>query len=275
MFRIEMTNQIRRSGEPRDPREWRISSSKALKLTTCRILSLAMDPSEESRPSGSVVNNELMSQLDQLISSKLVSFKSRITAKQKNIADSQLSKKKEEMLTKDKYVFKRKSCEDQFKFNVKLSTKLKDADSAVKSGDAVAASETISEGLDLLSNRQKVIRLADSSDLGWSVVKEYQANPLASDSEDEKRMMLAEARASRKLKQRRFEKSHRMPQGFQPHTATVTATTTSGQLQQGNVIPTVRPVRRGRPGVCYGCGKSGHWKFECLAGENVPTKVHR
>ena len=68
------------------------------------------------------------------------------------------------------------------------------------------------EGLDLLSNRQKVIRLADSSDLGWSVVKEYQANLLASDSEDEKRMMRAEARASRKLKERRFEKARRMPQ---------------------------------------------------------------
>ena len=217
-----------------------------------------MEQGEESRPSGSVVNNELMSQLDQLISSKLVSFESRITATQKNIADSQLSKIKEDMLTNDNYVFKRKSCEDQFKFNIKLSTKLKDADSANKSGDAVAASETISEGLDLLSNRQKVIRLADSCDLGWSVVKEYQANPLASYSEDEKRMMRAEARASRKLKERRFEKARRMPHRFQPYqqpTATLTATT-SGQLQQGNVIPTLRPVRRGRPGICCGCGKS-------------------
>ena len=180
------------------------------------------------------------------------------------------------MLTNDNYVFKCKSCEAQFKFNIKLSTKLKDADSAVKSGDAVAASETTSEGLDLLSYRQKVIGLADSSDLGWSAVKEYQADPLASDSKDEKHMMRAEDRASRKLKQRRFKKARHMPQRFQPYkqpTATLTATT-SGQLQQGNVIPTLRPVRRGRLGVCYGCGKSGHWKFESLAGENT-FKVYR
>ena len=52
--------------------------------------------------------------------------------------------------------------------------------------------------LDLISNSQAVISLADSSDLGWSVVKEYQSNPLAFDSKDEKRMMRAEARASRK-----------------------------------------------------------------------------
>ena len=125
-----------------------------------------MDPSEESRPSGSLVNNELMSLLDQHISCKLVSFQSRMAAMQKNITDSKLSKIKEDMLTNDNYVIKRKSYEDQFKFNIKLSTKLKDADRAVKSGDAVAASENISEGLDLLSNRQKVICLANSGDLG-------------------------------------------------------------------------------------------------------------
>ena len=100
-------------------------------------------------------------------------------------------------------------------------------------------------------------------------LKEYQANPLASDSEDEKRMMRAEARASRKLKQRRFEKARRMPNRYHPYpppTATVTSAT--AQQEQGNLIPTVRTVRRGRPGVCFGCGKSGHWKYECLAGES-------
>ena len=87
-----------------------------------------------------------------------------------------------------------------------------------------------SECLDLLSNRQKLIRLADSSDLGWSVVKEYQNNPLASDSKDEKRMFRAEARANRKLKQRRFDRSRRM-QRFQPYQSSATPTTPTGQLQ--------------------------------------------
>ena len=127
--------------------------------------------------------------------------------------------------------------------------------------------------MDLSSNRQKVIRLADSSELGWSVVKEYQSNPLTSDSEDVKRMMRAEARASRKMKQRRFE-SRRVqrfqpfPQGYQSTSASATA----GQFQQGSNIPTVNSVRSGRgrrPGLCYGCGTSGQWKFECLSAETV------
>ena len=90
----------------------------------------------------------------------------------------------------------------------------------------------------------------------------YQSNPLASDSEDEKRMMRAEARASRKMKQRRFERSRRMqrfqpfPQGYQ----STSATATSGQFQQGTNIPTVNSVRSGRgrrPGLCYGCVNLG------------------
>ena len=131
---------------------------------------VAMDSVEIPSAAGGV-NNELMSQIDTLISSKFASLEDRMTSAQKNIADSQLSKIKEDILSNDSYVFKRKSCEDQFKFNVKVSSKLRDADVSVKNGDAGAACSSISEGLDLISNRPKLIRLADSSELGWSVVK--------------------------------------------------------------------------------------------------------
>ena len=38
----------------------------------------------------------------------------------------------------------------------------------------------------MIKHRQKVIQLADSSDRGWRVVKEYEKIPKASDSDDEK-----------------------------------------------------------------------------------------
>ena len=104
---------------------------------------------------GGSVSNVIMSRLDDLISSKLACMEDRMTANQKAIADSQISKMKEDILSNDSYVFKRKSCEDQFKFNNKLSTKLREADNCVKKRDAEAACRNISEGLDLLSNRQK------------------------------------------------------------------------------------------------------------------------
>ena len=51
--------------------------------------------------------------------------------------------------------------------------------------------------LEIIKHRQKLVMLADSSELGWRVVHEYETNPIASDSEDEKRIFKAEARANR------------------------------------------------------------------------------
>jgi len=46
--------------------------------------------------------------------------------------------------------------------------------------------------------KQRVIKLADSSQLGWKFVIEYVANPIADDSDYEKRMMRVQARTERK-----------------------------------------------------------------------------
>ena len=112
-----------------------------------------------------------------------------------------------------------------------------------------------------MKRRQKLIQLADTSELGWRVVTEYETNPIASDSEDEKRIHKAEARANRKAKTDRAKKrTHRYtPYGKKP---TQTAESTSGPV-------TTRPqVQRKRPGLCFGCGMPGHWKHECLNIQN-------
>ena len=46
----------------------------------------------------------------------------------------------------------------------------------------------------------KLVKLADFSQLGWKVVQEYESNPLVEDSDDEKKIFKAEARAERKVK---------------------------------------------------------------------------
>ena len=63
--------------------------------------------------------------------------------------------------------------------------------------------------LDMLSYQQKLIKMADSSEYGWKVVKEYESNPLAEDSEDEKTMYKAEARANQNIRAERAKKSKR------------------------------------------------------------------
>ena len=42
--------------------------------------------------------------------------------------------------------------------------------------------------MDLLHERQKLIKIADRSDRGWATVDEYVEDELAEDSDDEKRL---------------------------------------------------------------------------------------
>ena len=108
-----------------------------------------------------------------------------------------------------------------------------------------------------IAHRQKLIRLADSSELGWRLVNEYESNPLASDSDDERKMYKAEARASRKLKAEKAKKS-RGARAWPYRKSAVPATTVQSTEPQ-------QAVRR--PGLCFACGKPGHWKGapECSA----------
>ena len=57
--------------------------------------------------------------------------------------------------------------------------------------------------MDLISRRQKLIKFADRSEVGWAVVDEYVDDDLADDSEDEKRMEWAVTMADRELAKRR------------------------------------------------------------------------
>ena len=65
------------------------------------------------------------------------------------------------------------------------------------------ATQEMEAGETLLINRQKMIKLADRSELGWSIVEEYEADELADNSEDEKRIARAEKEAERKALKRK------------------------------------------------------------------------
>ena len=71
-----------------------------------------------------------------------------------------------------------------------MENKFSDTDCSLANLNAESverAKKSVSEGKSLIQQRQKMLKLADSSELEWKVVSEYQANPLASDSEDEQK----------------------------------------------------------------------------------------
>jgi hypothetical protein len=53
--------------------------------------------------------------------------------------------------------------------------------------------------------------MADSSEHGWKVVQEYTSNPLAEDSDDDKKILRAQTRAERKAKAEKAKKKRPTP----------------------------------------------------------------
>lgn len=107
------------------------------------------------------------------------------------------------------------------------------------------AKEKLAEGMDIINHRQKIIKIADSSELGWRVVQEYEANPLADDSDDEKKLFKAETRAERKMKAAKTKKAKMS----RTHPYAQPEAEKSSQFK--------------RPGRCFNCGVKGHWKQDC------------
>ena len=104
----------------------------------------------------------------------------------------------------------------------------------------------------MITHRQKLIKMADASELGWRVVSEYVSNPLATDSDDEKRIYKAEARASRKLKADSTKRRR-------PRTMLYGRPTVKATAEQTTNMVTSQPNRR-PPGLFFACGKPGHWR---------------
>ena len=79
--------------------------------------------------------------------------------------------------------FKKKSNEDQFKSTNAVMMCLDDATDFLSKKDLDKTKEAIDKGRVLLTERQKLIKLADKSPFGWKTVLEYKQHDLAADEE--------------------------------------------------------------------------------------------
>ena len=157
--------------------------------------------------------------------------------------------------------FNKKSNEEQYKANKAIKDAVEDAQIALERNDVEKTKQALDKGMDLLQERQKLILLADKSQYGWKTVLEYKHHDLADDEEDEKKIYRAESRAARSTK--RFTSRQTRQR------SNVTSTSTTAQFsasQMPNLFSRVNPQLsslRSASGLCFACGKPGHWKASC------------
>ena len=232
------------------------------------------------------------SQFEQLLSA-IRSVEANVDAKlssmrkemrdERETADERLVKK---IRLDSKPTFKKRGHEKQFLFNEQVREQFEVIDSALKQTPPAVekARAAIQEGERLIDIRQKNIKIADRSEHGWATVAEYEEDELADNSDDEKRLFRAEARAGRK-KQRSLKDSSKkkgasrktffrapwpnaMPHGGEPAQSANGTFLGAGfqrllaQLQAPK--PSVAPSGASlQLGPCFLCGKPGHYRKSC------------
>ncbi len=184
---------------------------------------------------------------------------------------------------KDKYAFKKKSYEAQHNFNEEVDDSISKAigalsraggedgsTSASASGPTAEsqiekAKRALTEGKELIAKRQKLLKIADRADGGWRVAEEYEKDPVADNSDDEKRIRKAEKAAEQKIAREKREKS-RKGQNFRARRPYFGAARVPAPQLPAPTPWSPRPKypeAQNRRGPCFACGIEGHFRSEC------------
>ena len=100
----------------------------------------------------------------------------------------------------DSHDIKGKGNKDQFDFKTEISFVMRECQHQISKGNIEDLSANLTLIATKLKKRNKLIKLAGRSPVGWSIVQEYEQDPMASDSDDAQKIRQAEQRAIRKRK---------------------------------------------------------------------------
>ena len=235
-----------------------------LKFTFCFLRFMA----DEESSSSSSISSDLHAILDAQKNAILSAVNTQIQGLQSNLLKSQtdLASQIASKGQGETYILKKKGNEQQFNFNRKVIKKNSAAVMALESGNIGKAKEELNEGISLLNNRQKIVKLADKSEFGWATVQEYVCDDLADDEADASNIKKAKRRAAARLKTLQ-EKKKRSGTKFSFSMPVPNSASRFGGAS-GSFPPVGSYFRsQGRysgnifrgSNLCFRCGKRGHW----------------
>ena len=103
----------------------------------------------------------------------------------------------------DAFKSKRKGNRVQFEFNKQMLQIVQNLSSTLNNDDTNEDNNICDDLTEKRKRRNKLAKMADRSVLGWDTVAEYEAGPIASDSDDGKIFGQAENRALAKWKSKK------------------------------------------------------------------------
>lgn len=179
--------------------------------------------------------------------------------------------------TESQYIWKYEGNKVQFLLNTEFLEDLTQAIWAIDNSKTDYARETITEVIDKIKRRNKLVKIADSSEGGWETVRQYESNPVASNSDDESKINKAESRAIRKRNAKGKKSASKKANYSAPSTPSQFVDTFqtknqpfrepqswyNGQALYQNQPSTSGYQRQNRQGACYGCGSFQHWRSQC------------